>query len=63
MNSNGKHAQSLDEGALDRRDPGDAFLQNEIDTNRKSEFWLLGVTAIAGVFVAALIVIREVFFV
>jgi anti-sigma-K factor RskA len=44
----------------DPRNPGDEFLQREIDDNRRSEFWRIPKAALA--IVAALVVIREVFF-
>lgn len=48
---------------IDRRDPGDVFLQQEIDADRRRErwLWLKGVVAIAAV--VGLVVVREVFFV
>lgn len=63
MSAQGKHVSGTDEGAVDRRDPGDDYLARETESNRRGEFWLLGVAALAGVFVVALVVIREVFFV
>lgn len=44
------------------RNPGDVFLQQEIDANRKAERWLVLKAVIAIAFVALLIVIRQVFF-
>ncbi len=46
----------------DPRNPGDEFLQREIDVNRRSELWLIPKAALALAIVAALIVVREVFF-
>ncbi len=46
----------------DPRNPGDEFLQREIDDNRRSEFWLIPKALLALAIVAALVVIREVFF-
>ena len=46
----------------DPRNPGDEFLQWEIDENRRSEFWLIPKTILALAVVAMLVVIREVFF-
>jgi hypothetical protein len=47
----------------DPRNPGDAFLQNEIDENRASERVLVPKALIAFAFVALLVIVREVFFV
>ncbi|HEY8912912.1 hypothetical protein [Lacisediminihabitans sp.] len=47
----------------DPRNPGDAFLQQEIEQNRRSERWLIPKAILALAVVAALIVLREVFFV
>ena len=44
------------------RNPGDVFLQQEIDANRRSERWLILKAVIALSFVAVLVVIRQVFF-
>lgn len=46
----------------DPRNPGDEFLQREIDDNRRSEYWLIPKAVLALAVVAALVVIREVFF-
>jgi hypothetical protein len=47
----------------DVKDPGDAFIQAELDSNRRYE-WLLIPKALVGFgIVAILIVIRQVFFV
>lgn len=46
----------------DPRNPGDEFLQREIDDNRRSEFWLIPKAVLALAVVAGLVVIREVFF-
>ncbi len=50
------------EPPTDPRNPGDAFLQREIDDNRRSEFWLIPKAALALTIVAALVVIREMLF-
>ncbi|MGV8884637.1 MAG: hypothetical protein ACOH1T_03485 [Microbacteriaceae bacterium] len=63
MSEHGRRSLGHAAEPLDRRDPGDAYLQREIDENRAGEFWLFGVVAIAGAFVAVLLVIRAVFFV
>lgn len=47
----------------DPRDPGDAFLRQEIEQNRRSERWLIPKAILALAVVAALVVLREVFFV
>jgi hypothetical protein len=47
---------------VDPRNPGDAYLQNEIDTNRRDEYRLIGKALIALLFVAVLVAIRVVFF-
>ena len=62
MSANGRHVGGPDDMAVDRRDPGDAFLAEETESNRKGEYRLVGVAVVAGAFVAVLIVIREVFF-
>jgi hypothetical protein len=50
------------EPPADPRNPGDAFLQREIDDNRRSELWLIPKAVLALAIVAVLVVIREVFF-
>ncbi|MHC5797033.1 hypothetical protein ACVXZ4_12820 [Lacisediminihabitans sp. FW035] len=50
------------ETPVDPRNPGDEFLQREIDDNRRSEFWLIPKAFLALAVVAVLVVIREVFF-
>lgn len=47
---------------VDLRNPGDAFLQQEIDANRRTERWLIGKAAIALAVVGILVAIRQVFF-
>lgn len=47
---------------VDPRNPGDAFLQQEIDANARSERWLIGKAALALAIVGVLIAIRQVFF-
>lgn len=44
------------------RNPGDVFLQQEIDANRKTERWLILKAIIAIAFVGVLVVLRQVFF-
>jgi hypothetical protein len=47
---------------LTDRDPGTAFLRQEIELNRKSERWLILNGFISLVFVAILVTVRLVFF-
>jgi len=47
----------------DIRDPGDAFIQAEIDSNRRYEYTLIPKAIIAFAVVAALITVRQLFFV
>lgn len=47
---------------LDPRNPSKDFLRQEIESNRKSERWLVLKGAIALVLVACLVVIRQLFF-
>lgn len=47
---------------MSRATLGERFLQREIESNRKSERWLVVKAIIALAFVGALIVIRQVFF-
>jgi hypothetical protein len=47
----------------DVRDPGDAFIQAEIDANRRYEYSLIPKALIAFAVVAALITVRQLFFV
>jgi hypothetical protein len=47
---------------LDPRNPSREFLRQEIESNRKSERWLVLNGAIALVLVAGLVVIRQLFF-
>ena len=59
-----RHSGSSDLSAVDDiRDPGAAFIQAEIDANRRYE-WLLIPKAIAAfAVVAVLVVVRQLFFV
>jgi hypothetical protein len=43
---------------LSDRNPGDAFLRREIESNRRSERWLVLKAVIALAFVAALVLLR-----
>jgi hypothetical protein len=47
---------------LDPRNPGDEFIQRELDDDRRGEWKLLPKTAIALAFVAVLVVIRQLWF-
>jgi hypothetical protein len=47
---------------VDPRDPGDDFLRQEIESNRRSERWLVLKGLIALLLVAVLVAIRQVFF-
>jgi hypothetical protein len=47
----------------DIRDPGDAFIQAEIDSNRRYEYSLIPKAIIAFAVVAVLITVRQLFFV
>lgn len=46
----------------DRRDPGDSYLQQEIDENRRHERWLVPKALLAIGLVVVLIIIRQVYF-
>ena len=46
----------------DPRDPGDSYLQNEIDENRRHERWLVPKALLAIAVVAVLVIIRQVYF-
>jgi hypothetical protein len=48
---------------VDPRNPSDAFLAEEIESNRRAERWLVPKAILALAIVAVLVVIREVFFV
>lgn len=58
----GSHAGKVDVLPLTGRNPGDAFLRQEIEDNRKAERILVLRGLIAVVLVAILIVVRQVFF-
>jgi len=62
MTDNAHGRRSATSAPVDPRNPGDAYLQNEIDTNRRDEYRLIGKALIALVFVAVLVVVRVVFF-
>jgi hypothetical protein len=46
----------------DRRDPGDEFLQREIDDNRKFEFLLIPKALVGLLVVAILVAVRVIWF-
>ncbi|HEY4269473.1 MAG TPA: hypothetical protein VGM94_14925 [Galbitalea sp.] len=48
---------------LDPRHPSDEYLERELNDDRRGEYRLLPKTVFALVFVAVLVVIRQVFFV
>lgn len=58
-----RHSADATVVPLDPRNPGDAFIQQEIDTDRRLERWLWAKAALAILVVAGLVVVREVFFV
>jgi hypothetical protein len=47
---------------LSARNPGDAFLRLEIERNRRSERWLIPKAVLALALVAALVIVRLVYF-
>ncbi len=58
----GRHTQSMSEPVADIRNPGNAFLQAEIDSNRRFE-WFLPLKALGAVaIVLVLVVIRKLYF-
>jgi hypothetical protein len=59
----GRRAQTEPIQPVDLRNPGDAFLAEEIESNRRAERWLVPKALLALAIVAVLVVIREVFFV
>lgn len=59
----GDRVSAPDLTPTDPRNPGDAFLQQEIDENRLSERALIPQALIAFAFVAVLVIVREIFFV
>lgn len=58
-----RHSGDTDIAVADIRDPGDAFIQAEIDSNRRYEWLLVPKAIIAFAVVALLITIRQLFFV
>ena len=58
-----RHSRVTDLVVADIRDPGDAFIQAEIDSNRRYEWLLVPKAIVAFAVVAALVTIRQLFFV
>lgn len=58
-----RHSGGSSLAVADIRDPGDAFIQAEIDSNRRYEWLLIPKAIIAFAIVAALVVVRQLFFV
>lgn len=58
-----RHSARLIVEPVNLNNPGDVFLQQEIDRNRRSERWLVLKAIIALAIVAGLVIVREVFFV
>lgn len=46
----------------DPRNPGDSYLQQEIDENRRHERWLVPKALLAIALVVVLVIIRQVYF-
>jgi hypothetical protein len=57
-----RHSATSRIDPVDPRNPGDVFLQQEIDANRRGERWLIPKALLSLAIVAALIVVRQVFF-
>jgi hypothetical protein len=58
----GSHAGKVEIQAINVRHPGEAFLRQEIEDNRKAERLLVLRGLIALALVAVLVVVRQVFF-
>ena len=58
-----RHSGTMSLAVDDIRDPGDAFIQAELDSNRRYEWLLVPKALLAFAIVAALVVVRQVFFV
>ena len=58
-----RHSGAADIAVDDLRDPGDAYIQAEIDSNRRYEWLLVPKAFIALAVVVVLVVIRQLFFV
>lgn len=49
-------------GSADPRHPSDEFLEQEIESDRRAEWWLIPKSVLALVIVAAVVVLRELYF-
>ncbi len=58
-----RHSARLIVEPVNLNNPGDVFLQQEIERNRRSERWLVLKAMIALGVVVGLLIVREVFFV
>ncbi len=58
-----RHSARSGHVIADVRNPGDAFIQAEIDSNRRYEWLLIPKAFVALLVVAVLVVIRQVFFI
>ena len=58
-----RHSEESALAVADIRDPGDAFIQAEIDSNRRYELLLIPKAIVAFAVVAALVTVRQLFFV
>ncbi len=58
----GDRSRSAEVMPIDPRNPGDDFLRQEIERNRKAERWLILKAGIALALVAVLVIVRQVFF-
>jgi len=47
----------------DPRNPGDDYLNDELERNRRDEYQLIGKAGLALLFVVVLVVVRQLFFV
>ena len=62
MTKRAKHSMRSIIAPADPRDPGDDYLQAELDRDRRTERWVVMKAVIALAAVAVLVVIRQVFF-
>jgi len=58
-----RHSDAAALVVSDIRDPGDAFIQAELDSNRRYEWLLVPKSILAFAIVGALILIRQLYFV
>ena len=63
MSRQAKHSIRATIAPADPRDPGDDYLQAELDRDRRTERWIVLKAVIAIAAVAVLVFIRQVFFV